>query len=59
MGTCPHCGFEGEASVEELAAHDGDDEQFYRGQLVCPDCDVILGGLQSYGMRADADGAFF
>jgi len=59
MGECPHCGFTGEAAVEELGNHDGDLEQFYRGQLVCPECDAILGGLQSYAMKADTDETFF
>jgi hypothetical protein len=59
MGTCPHCGFEGEATVEELGSHEGETEQFYRGQLVCPDCDAILGGVQSYGMQAPEDDGVF
>lgn len=59
MGSCPHCDFTGEANVEELVNHDGEFEDFYRGQLVCPDCDAILGGIQSYAMKADSDDELF
>lgn len=59
MGSCPHCDFTGKADVEQLDGHGGDHERFYRGQLVCPNCDAILGGVQSYGMKADTDDQLF
>lgn len=59
MGSCPHCDFSGKAELEEIGSHEGDLEQFYRGQLVCPSCDAILGGVQSYSMKADTDDQLF
>ncbi len=59
MGSCPHCEFTGKADVEELSSHNGENDQFYRGQLVCPDCSTILGAVQSYGIEGGTDDGVF
>lgn len=50
MAICPECGFEErpptEAWIRDLARND--DVTFpVSGLVVCPDCDVVLGGVEN------------
>lgn len=61
MGNCPHCEFTGNAHIEWIqepdyetptGAFSGSDTAI--GQMVCPDCDTILGGVYSKSSWAHA-----
>lgn len=51
MGKCPHCGFTGTAEIEQISHEDNNVYSQQTGQLVCPSCDAILGGTQSFSYK--------
>ncbi|MFB6183953.1 MAG: hypothetical protein ABEI96_05305 [Haloarculaceae archaeon] len=44
MGRCPHCEQTVDAQFEFLGKRSGSDSSDAKFQVVCPNCDCILGG---------------
>jgi len=47
MATCPHCGYEGEATdftFESVRVDDPRNPERDRGTVCCPSCGAVLGG---------------